>query len=180
MQPMPPEKIPGAAAGGPRPPAAFPDRHKEAFTGLAYVGALTDTVRFAGHEIAIRTLTSDEVLAAALVTRDWAGTIGQPRAHSTAMAGLCVVSVDGQPMPVPLGEGDDDGPVPPAYDWCLQRFNYVKAKWYQWTIDAIYMGYLDLEDQVREVLDAMEKARAPAGPTPGSSTSAESSSGAGS
>jgi hypothetical protein len=169
MEPMPPELIPGNDED-PGDLPEFPEKHKDAFTGLAYLGALISSFEWGGHEFRIRTLTLDENLAAALIVRDWENSIGHQLAHSVCMAALCITSVDGQPMmPVPLGD-KDDGTVPSAYAHALDRFNWVRTHWYPWTTDEVFRHLLELEDQVRQVLDAMEKARAPLGPTRGSST----------
>jgi hypothetical protein len=181
MQPMPPGLIPGNDEDPPEGDLPeFPDRHREAFTGLAFLGALTAGFEWGGHQFRIRTLTTDENLAGALVVRDWEGTIGHQLAHTTVMAALCIVTVDGQPMmPVPLGE-PEDGAVPAAYATAAAKFDWAKTHWYPWTVNEIFRHFLILENQVRQVLDAMEKVPAPSGATGGSSTRPGSPSDAGS
>ena len=44
----------------------FPEEYKQPFLGLLYVGAMTKTVEYAGHKIALKTLTQGEELRVAL------------------------------------------------------------------------------------------------------------------
>lgn len=159
-----PEDTP--AADGHESTSLFDDRFKEPFQGLAYLGALTKTFEWLGHKFVIRTLTQDEELASALLIKDWEGTPGAQRAFVTAMVALCVESVDDQPLPTPISEGG-------SYAWAYQKFNYVKARWFPSTIDAVYVEYLALESKAREVVEEMGKASGQADRTPGSSESFE-------
>lgn len=131
----------------------FPEEHKEPFRGLNFLGHLTREFEYLGHKIVIKTLTTDETLAVAQVVDKYKDTIGQPRAYATAMVAACIVTVDDQPLVSPLGE---DSRTPYADIW--QRYNYIKARWYPPTIDAIYSEYLILEQKVYEVLESMGKA----------------------
>jgi hypothetical protein len=142
--------------------------------GLLALGQLSATFEWCGHTIRIKTLSTAEELIIASIVRQWESTIGGAKAYATAICGISVQSVDGQPMPTPLGEqGDSDR-------WALERFNYAQ-RWYPWTIDAIYGHYLMLETRVKEVLSGLGKASAPMGAAiPESSTSSGSPSGEGS
>lgn len=147
----------------------------EDFAGLLFMGALRGWFEWCGHRVAIRTITTDEELLVAQLTREYEGGIGGTKAYATALAGLCVEAIDHQPMPVPLGEHPG---VP--YKWALERFNYAK-RWYPPTIDAIFDAYLRLENRQREVMAEMGKSSAQAdGATPGLSARSESPGGAGS
>ena len=153
------------AEGNPLP--AFDPRYAENFVGLMYLGALSSTFNWLGHTFVVRTLSTDDVLAVPLLIKRWEGTVGHARAYSTAMAALAVVSVDGQELPMPVGDGQGD------LAWAHQRFGYAKANWFGYTIDKIYSEYLALENVVAEVIDAMEKASGPAESTPGSSDTSD-------
>jgi hypothetical protein len=131
---------------------SFDSRYTQDFEGLLYLGALTKTFSWLGHTFIIRTLTQDEVLTVPILMKPWSGTIGEPKAYATAMASICVVSVDGKELPVPVGGGQGD------YAWAYQRFNYAKANWFQYTIDKVYEQYLVLEERAQAVIDAMGKA----------------------
>ena len=133
----------------------FDPRYSEDFEGLLYLGALTRTFNWLGHTFVIRTLTQDEVLTTPILMKPWGGTIGEPKAYATAMAALCVVSVDDKTLPMPVGDGQGD------YAWAHQRFSYAKANWFQFTIDKVYGEYLVLEAKAQAVIEAMEKASGP-------------------
>jgi hypothetical protein len=135
---------------------------REDFSGLLSLGSIPGWFEWCGHRIALRTLTTDEELLVAQLTHEYEGGIGGTKAYATAICGLCVTSIDHQPMPVPLGEHPG---VP--YKWASERFSYAR-RWFPPTIDAIFGAYLQLEIRQREVMTALGKASAPeGGATPG-------------
>ena len=147
----------------------FNEKYVEDFNGLMYLGALTKTFEWVGHKFKIRTLTADEYLLVAILTKPYAGTIGEARAFSTAVVSLCVDLVDGQPLPVPIMTHSDENA------WAYQRFNYVKARWFNPTIDLVYREFLVLEERANLVLAEMGKASGwEASATPGSDENSES------
>lgn len=131
------------------PAVAFDERHKEPFNGLMYLGALTKTFTWAGHEFHIRTLTTQEVLIVAKLTAEFRGSIAEDRAYVSAVVALATQSVDRQPLPFPYKESQI------GHEWAEQRFNYVTGTWFAYTIDAVYGEYLALEGKAREVANAM-------------------------
>jgi hypothetical protein len=135
-------------------------RWRTDFHGLLYLGALRARFTWLGHVIRIRTLRSNEELIVAQLGKDWAETMGGARAHAVAMVALAVESIDGQPMPSPLGEQDAG-----SIGWAEERFRYA-SRWYSYTIDAIFERYLELEARVREVMAELGKGSAPLGPEP--------------
>lgn len=167
---------PLADAGSPGESEAIrardPDpRWRQDFHGLLYLGALRGDFRYLGHKIDIRTLRTSEELIIAVLTREWAETMGYARAHATAICAMCVDAVDGQPLPTPLGDHSDD------IAWARDRFRYAQ-RWFPYTIDAIFERYLELESRVRTVLDELGKGPGPEGPPmTGSSSSPGSPSG---
>ncbi len=150
-------------------------RWKQDYHGLLYLGALRGDFRYLGHKIEIRTMTSAQELLIAILTREWADTMGFARAHATAMAALCTDAIDGQSLPVPLGETGDD------MAWARERFRYAQ-RWYPFTIDAIFERYLELEGRMRKVLEELGKGSALTGPplTSGSQPTSGSPDGEGS
>jgi hypothetical protein len=160
----------------PVPPAADgsgviftePDARWQAdFHGLLHIGELSSSFEWMGHKIVIRTLKVDEELMVASLTAEWAETIGGTKAAAAAICGIAVQNIDGQPMPVPLGESDS------PMQWARDRFAYAQ-RWYPFTIDAIYARYLELEGRVREILDEMGKESGQEDATPGLSASSGS------
>lgn len=127
----------------------FDERYKEDFEGLAFLGALEARFSYIGHQFRIRTLTVNELLAVGQIMKEHVGTVGEMRAHATAMVALAVQSVDGIGLPAPYEEGGSD------YAWAQQRFDYVKARWFPFTVDYVYERYLLLETRANQVLSEM-------------------------
>lgn len=146
-------------------PGPFDPRYKEDFEGLAFLGALEARFSFIGHKFHIRTLATHELLAVGQLIKTYDGTIAQTKAYATAMVALSTVSVDGIGLPSPHEETDND------LAWAFQRFDYVAAKWFPYTVDYVYERYLLLEDRVQNVLIEMveqaKKAERRAGSIPG-------------
>jgi hypothetical protein len=166
------ESVPGP---GEEPAYDEPDpRWRTDFHGLLYLGALRARFSWMGHVIRIRTLRGNEELIVAQLGRDWAETMGGVRAHAIAMVALAVESIDGQPLPSPLGEQDAG-----SIGWAEERFRYA-GRWYSYTIDHIFQRYLELEGRVREVMDELGKGSAPMGPEPVSTSTSTSPGDAGS
>jgi hypothetical protein len=128
---------------------------REDLTGLLSLGALRAWFDWCGHRISIRTLSTSEELLVAHLMKEFEGGMGGMKAYATATAALSVESIDGQFMPVPLGE--DPGK---PYQWAVQRFNYAQ-RWYPPTIDAMLNAYLELENRQRAVLAGLGKALGP-------------------
>jgi hypothetical protein len=133
----------------------FDERYRDDFEGLAFIGSLSKEFEWMGHKFVIRTLTVDELLAVTSLTKEFDQTLGTALAYRTAMAAMATVTIDGQELPVPF-ESDSDN-----YAWAFQRFNHVKARWFQFTVDAVYGQYLELEERTRQVVAAMGKASGP-------------------
>lgn len=140
----------------------FDSRYVQPFKGLLYLGALTDTFTWMGHEFVVRTLAPDEQLAISLVTKPYIGTSGEQLAYMVAVVAMATVSVDGEELPSPVAEDARIG------EWAHRRFSYVKESWYQYTIAEVFQRYLHLEDTAAKVVEAMGKAFAPTDSTPGS------------
>lgn len=134
---------------------SFDLKHEEDFKGLLYIGALQDEFEWLGHRISIRTLKDGELLAVGQIIKPYQDTVGAERAYVNAVVALCLVSIDGQELPTPIGE---TGRI---NEWAHQRFNYVRDNYFSSTVDVIYNKYLVLNDKVAAVIDAMSKASAP-------------------
>lgn len=134
----------------PEPLKLFDDRYKADFEGLAFIGALEARFSFIGHKFHIRTLTSLEHMACAKIVKEYEGTLADNRAYATALVAMSVVSVDGIGLPTPIGETDID------LAWAYERFNYVAARWFPFTVDYVYNAHLRLEQRVRDVLAEMD------------------------
>lgn len=149
------------------------DKWREDFTGLLHLGSLRGWFDWCGHRIHMRTLSTDEELIVGWLIKEFEGGMAGMKAYATSTVALSVDSVDGKPMPVPLGE-DPSRP----YAWALERFQKAR-QWYPPTIDAMFDAYLVLESRQREILEGLGKASVPgAGATPGPSGRSGSPSGA--
>lgn len=133
----------------------FDERYRDDFNGLTFIGALSKTFTWLGHRFLIRTLTTDEVLQAQILTKEYQDTVGAGLAYRTAVVSLSVQTVDGEPLPVPVV--NDGGEM----SYAIQRFNHVKARWFPYTIDAVFAEFLTLEERTLKVVEAMGKAFAP-------------------
>lgn len=117
--------------------------------GLLYVGKLTKSFNYQGHDFVIKTLKMGEELEAGLITQEFENSSEYPRALATALVAASIESVDGLPIVTALGPSQDD---------LLQRkFDYVKEKWYWPTIRFVYDRYIELLQQQKEALDEFEK-----------------------
>lgn len=141
---------------------SFDPKYSVPFKGLLYIGALQDQFDWLGHSFQIRTLREGEKLAIAQIIKQFADTMGADRAYASAVAALCLLSVDGEDLPVPIGESKR------AYEWGLQRFAYVIENWHQTTVDQVFNRYVRLEDLAHQVVEAMGKASAPVDLSPSS------------
>lgn len=146
---------------------AFDERYGEAFSGLLYIGALTKSFSWLGHEFVVRTLGPDEQLAIALIVRDYVGSSGEPLAYTTAVVAMACVSVDGKELPSPIGEDAQ------LAEWARHRFNYVTKNWYGYTIAKAFEQYLELEGTASAVVEAMGKAFGSTDSTPDSNAASE-------
>lgn len=126
----------------------FDSRHVEEFRGLLYVGALTDRFEWLGHTFVIRTLTTGELAEIALAVKNYQDSDAVLKVYQAGVVAACVVSVDGQSMPIPITSDPNDT----AFN---NRFQYVMRSWFPPVLDAIYQRYYALEIQVRQVIEAM-------------------------
>jgi hypothetical protein len=152
----------GEALGSDGEPALpeFDPRHREAFDGLLFLGALDTEFVWAGHRFKIRTLTTGELLEVALAQRQYRDSLGDSRSYVTAIAAACIVHVDGKPLPQPLSTQVSDTEF-------SNKFAYVRDSWFPWVTDTVYGEYMKLEAQATEVLEAMGKASPSAASTRG-------------
>lgn len=136
---------------------SFDPKYTEAFKGLLYIGALSKDFTWLQHEFTIRTLRDGEKLAIARIIQPYADTMGAERAYGAAIAAMCIMGVDGDDLPTPIGE------TRKAEQWGQERFRYVIDNWHGTTIDKVFNEYVALEDLATRVVDALGKASAPEG-----------------
>lgn len=134
---------------------SFDPKYLEPFTGLVYLGALSDSFEWLGHSFDIRTLRDGEKLAIARIIKPYVDTMGADRAYAAAVAAMCITGVDNTDLPIPIGE------TRKIHEWGLQRFTYVVDNWFSPTIDVVYNRYLILNALADQVVEALGKASAP-------------------
>lgn len=140
----------------PETPEALPEfdpRFRDDFTGLIHIGALSRNIDFLGHQIRIRTLKSNELLAIGEITKPYLATLSEAKAYTQAVVSMAVMTVDGQELPsLPLGDGSQ------VVSWAQSRFDWVGDQWHDTVVGAIYNQYLVLAETVNKVIEAMGKA----------------------
>lgn len=135
----------------PEPLPEFDPRFRLDFEGLLYLGKLSHEFSWWGHTFVIRSLNTRDVLEVGMIHQRYLGSLSDVKAYQAAVVALCLESVDGRPLPIPLsakaGRSEE----------VRQRFEHV-LDWHPPVLDAIYEQYLLLEGRVGEVLDTVLKA----------------------
>lgn len=129
----------------------FDERYKEPFSGLLYIGALTQAVSLFGHSFTIATPTQTERLQIGQVIQPYQNTITAEIAYQTALVAAYLVDVDHTKLPEPVT-------LNPKETALLDRFRWVNENLRRPVIDALFNECLALDGQVDEVLEAMGKA----------------------
>jgi len=142
------QEAPPAAAT--TPPKAFDARYRDPLTGLIYLGRLEDTFEWGGHSFRIRTLTSGEIIRAGLLIKPALGTRAEMKAHQASWVAGGLISVDGQPLVMPLGTKEITQE---------EKYRYILENWHSITIDTVYTRIYELEAVARELGDALGEAR---------------------
>ena len=125
----------------------FPEEYKQPFLGLLYVGAMTKTVEYAGHKIALKTLTQGEELRVGQRTREYVGCrneISALKLYTVAAAGQ---SLDGQSML---------GGIQPEVDPIATKAEQMK-NWYATVVEFLYDEYKAMSRSCAEVAGALKK-----------------------
>lgn len=127
----------------------FDERIKDTVDGLIWLGHLEGSFEFCGHHFLMRTLKADEELAASLVAKEYAETIGQGKAWAWANVALALVAIDGDSEFCP-----PIGPDKLAY--AKARFQYVTSRWYWPTGQYLFKAYEQLYERQRAAIEAIQ------------------------
>ncbi len=127
----------------------FDERYREAFEGLAFIGKITRSFRWMGHRFVIKTPNVDDLLEIGQLHKPWYGTVADAKAYQALVVAATIQSVDGQSLPIPIGEGQSG---------LEAKFEYVRHTWFPWTLDKLYSEYLILDAEVVAVHEALGKA----------------------
>jgi len=120
------------------------------FKGLLHLGRLTDEFEWLGHRFVIQTMSTDQMIEVGLIHKDYIGTLADAKAYQVAVLAACVVSVDGEPLPIPIDRSKDGTGL-------RTRYGYISRNWFPPVIDYLYERYLQLEVQVGKVMDSLGK-----------------------
>lgn len=131
----------------------FDPRHKEAFTGLLYVGHLDDEFPLYGHKFRIATPTQTERLQIGPVIREYTDTLTTDLAWQAAMVAAYLVEIDGHPLPQPIFTDPKENALRARFTWVIDNLRRP-------VINAVSDRCLILESEVDKVLEAMGKASA--------------------
>lgn len=146
----------GEAPGGQSPGEAqdqedtpgFDPRYKDDFIGLMYLGRLSHTFDLLGHEVVIRTLTTEELAEISMFMKPYEGTAHREGIYAAVIAGVCTESVDGQPLPQPITRNSTGA---------LERIRYSLKNWLPPVHNRIFQEYYALDLRASRVLDQMGK-----------------------
>jgi len=114
-------------------------------TTLLYTGHLTSQVTLGNRVIRLRTLKIGEELEASLLAARYRDTADANRALVTAFVAAAVTTVDGDPLVVRLGPGENE---------LEKKFQFVLDNWY-WS-PTISSGYAEYNALLRRVNEASE------------------------
>jgi hypothetical protein len=127
----------------------FDPQFREKFEGLLYIGKLQRSFRWLGHEFVIRTPKVSDLLEIGRLHKSYANTVADVKAYQALVIASSVVSIDGQPLPLPFSN-EETG--------LEAKFNYIQSHWYPWTLDKLYEEWRILDEETRQVHEALGKA----------------------
>lgn len=127
----------------------FDPRYREPLSGMIYIGRLEDTFDWGGHRFVVRTLTLGEQIEAGLLIKPTLGTRVEMKAHQAATVAAGLISVDGNPLMLPIGNAEIEH---------RDKYQYLMKNWHAPTIDVVYSRIYRLELRARELVDALGEA----------------------
>ncbi len=126
----------------------FDPRHREAFTGLLFLGHLRKRVIKYGHSFTLKTPTHRERIEAGVLHKKYVNTIAGEIAWSALTVAMYLEAVDDQALPEPIG---------PAVETHVEdRFNWVVDNIKGEVITRLFEECLLLDDQVANSLRELE------------------------
>lgn len=132
------------------PETNFTPEESEDFTNLLVVGRVSQTFNILGHEVELRTLSTEEDLAVGMITKDYIGTDSYNRAYKTTIIAAALRRIDEEHMPEILAPGDT------ALELLRLRFKKV-VKYYPIVLDEMYARFTELEKQLLPVVSRLGK-----------------------
>lgn len=129
----------------------FDPKHRQPFSGLLYVGALTDSFELFGHRFTIATPTQTERLQIGQVIAPYQNTVTAEVAYQTALVAAYLTEIDGHKLPEPVLSNPKETALHDRFRWVSENMRRV-------VVDQLFDRCLQLDTQVNDVLAAMGKA----------------------
>lgn len=125
----------------------FDPKFREPFVGLLYLGSLKNQVVRYGHTFDLATPTQRERLEGGVLHKRFINTISGEIAWAAIVVALYLTSVDGQPLPEPIG--------PAVATHVADRFNWVIDNIKGELINELFEECLLLDAQVAGVMESL-------------------------
>lgn len=145
------ERASGEIPTEPEKAPEFDPAYRQPFTGLLYIGALTESFELYGHFFTIATPTQTERLQIGLVIKDYQGTVTGEIAYQTALVAAYLVDIDGTKLPEPVLTNPKEIALHDRFRWVSQNMRRI-------VIDQVFDRCLQLDAQVDATAEAMGKA----------------------
>ena len=138
----------GTPATGPDGLSEFDQRYREPFTGLLYLGKLEKTVYLFGHSFELRTPSQAEKIEIGLLHKPYVNSMASELAWGTLTLAAYLRSIDGTPLPEPLGPKDSG--LKERFDWIV---NHLRSQ----IVQALFTECVALETKVDNILKEFDR-----------------------
>lgn len=129
----------------------FDPKWRQPFTGLLYVGALTESFKVYGHSFTIATPTLTEHLQIGQVIEPYQNTVMAEIAFQIARVAAYLTAIDGEELPRPITNNPKETSLHQRYQWVTDTLKRP-------VINKISDRCYELDAKVEGVLEAMGKA----------------------
>jgi hypothetical protein len=133
---------------GPDEQSGFDRKHREPFTGLLFLGKLSDTVTILGHSFLLETPDQNTRLESGILHKRYLNSISSEIGWAAIVVASYLKAVDGTPLPEPIGP-EDTG--------LNSRFNWVVKNLFGEVIQRVYEKCLLLDARVSELMLELER-----------------------
>jgi hypothetical protein len=132
-------------------PQEFDPRHRDAFTGLLFLGYLEKTITVWGHTFHLVTPSQAEKIQIGLLHKEYLGTLASEIAYQTLLVAAYLRNVDGNELPKPITNDSKDQALNERYRWVGENLR-------EQVIDEIFSRCIMMQADIRDILAAMGKA----------------------
>lgn len=134
------------------PLSVFPEEHREAVSGLAYLGYIERVFEYCGHSFRLRTLKPAEKAAIGIIMQPWKETLAEPEVWANAHVALSLCAIDGV---IDFCEPINNS----ITDYANSRYEYVTNKdtgLLPPVLDFLFNSYVELENEARSALSEFQ------------------------